>query len=207
MIGLYLAAMLFGGILVAVSLLGGSGHEAHVSLDHGGELHADHELSAPHAGTQAIEAVKGADALWLIASTRFWSFGLAAFGITGLLLTLFQLHWLLVAAVASPFGAAVGYAVAKFFRRVNTDSVSGDIGLERYVGQEARVVIPVRPGAIGKISLRTKSGTLEMVARSRDGSALEVGSRVLIAHVDAGTADVTSLPDPSQPHAKASEVV
>jgi hypothetical protein len=55
------------------------------------------------------------------------------------------------------------------------------------------VILPVRPGDVGKIAIHTMAGRFEMPATTRDGQAIEPGIAVLIANVADGVADVTSL--------------
>lgn len=200
MLGIYLAAALFGGIIIGVSFLVG-GHDAGGdggAPDHGGP---DHEgvLESTGEGNDhpvAHDAHAGADVQWMwlpFLSVRFWTFFCASFGLTGVLLTLFGIGEPLSALVSAPFGALIGYGAAMVFQRLNTDQVSGDVGLERFIGTEAKVVLPIRPGDVGKITVQTMSGTFELPARTRDLVAIEPGRTVLIASIDGGTADVTHL--------------
>lgn len=221
MLGLYLFTLLFGGLLIGVSLLLG-GHDVEhdtdatdAGLDHDVDAEADadvdldHDHDHDHDFDKDIgEAAKGvADALrgtepgpWLpFLSIRFWTFSAAAFGLTGLLLTLFGIPEILGALIAAAMGLSVGLGAAWVFRQIKTDTVSGDVDLRRLIGQEARVLLPVRPGDMGKVVVRTMGGHIELLAITRDTQVLEPGSTVLIAHVDKGVADVTSLPGAGGP--------
>ena len=196
MLGVYLASLLFGSIVIVASLtLGGrdaehpGGHDA----GHDGEHDADgHANAHGHMGSAAEQ-------VWvLFLSIRFWTFFAASFGLTGLILELWgAIPSFIVAPIALADGLAMGLVVSALFKRLKTDSVSGEIGLAHLVGQEARVLVPIRPGDIGKIVVSTQGGRVELLARSRDHRVIDSGATVLVAHVDIGIADVTVLhPDP-----------
>lgn len=188
MIGLYLALFLFGGVLVGAALLGFGDKDA----DHGGD--GGHEgADGAHHAKDVFNASP-----WLpFLSLRFWSFGSVTFGLTGLLLSVLPVHWLVVLAVATLVGLTVGSASALLFRRVRTDEVSGATTLTRYIGEEARVVVAIREGAAGRIAVETHAGRVEMPARSRDREVGH-GERVLVASVAGGVADVSPI-EPQRP--------
>lgn len=182
MIGLYLAAFLFGAVLVGAALVGFGDKDADAG-DHGD--HGDH---AGHDGKDVA-----ADAHWLpFLSLRFWSFGAASFGLTGLLVSLLPVPWLVPLALALIVGLSVGTGTSWLFRRVRTDEVSGETSLARYAGEEARVVVTVRPGSTGRIAVDTSAGRVEIPAKTRD-RVLAPGERVLVASVAGGVADVSPL--------------
>lgn len=216
MIAFYLGAFLFGGIVLGASMLLG-GHddgdaEAHGDAEVEAEADADAEIEADGADhdhdhghgafDKAIDKhvdLKSGDLQWFwlpFLSVRFWTFFAASFGATGLALSLVGPGEPWTGLISTPFGLGIGYAAALAFRRVQGDQVSGDVGLGRYVGLEAKVIVPVRPGEVGKIAVDALSGRLELPARTRDGKVLEHGATVLIADIDHGTADVTGLTGP-----------
>lgn len=205
MLGLYLAALLFGGILIGSSLLlgGHDGGDADHDHDHDHDVgdhdhDVDHDVDAdhdhePNAVAEMLKADPGSK-IWLpFLSMRFWTFFTAVLGATGVPLTLFGVSDLVTALVAFPFALLVGTIAAWFFLQIRSDRVTADTSLMRFVGQEARVVIPVRPGDVGKIAVQSMAGRVEMPAKSGDGKVLDAGTTVLVAHVQDGVADVTSL--------------
>ncbi|MCA9492269.1 MAG: hypothetical protein KC621_20190 [Myxococcales bacterium] len=135
-------------------------------------------------------------------SLRFWTFGLFTFGLLGTMLTLFGVGTVLTLVAALGGGGVFGFLAYNFFRFLNRDAVSGETQLDAFAGEEARVVVPVRPGAQGKIVIERMSGRTELLATTRDGRAIEVGESVLIASVRDGVADV-SRTAPSERHDKA----
>lgn len=209
MFSLYLASFLFGGVLIGASiLLGGDDLDADgdfdldvdADIDVDVDIDADLDIDADHGGGFGDHALEvgdtvGADAaVWLpFLSMRFWTFGTTGFGMVGLLLSFVMSSALLTAAFASVGGLATGWGAAWAFKVLATDSVSGETTTRRFVGQEAKVTLPIRPGARGKIVLDTYSGRLDLVAQTGDGHDLNVGDRVLIASIQDGVADVTRL--------------
>lgn len=211
MLALYLLALGFGSTLILASLLlGGSDHGAEGGGDHGDADHGDvdHDAHVDHAGDADHDAHVDHDAqvdhgpfdkelggqVWLpFLSLRFWTFGMAAFGLAGALLTLLSVPDVLTALTAVVGGLGIGTVAAFFFKALKKDSVSGDTQLDRFAGEEARVVVAVRPGQPGKIVVQTLAGRVEMMATTRDAQAIDVGSAVIVAEVRGGVADVSRL--------------
>lgn len=219
MTSLYLASFLFGGVLIGASVLLGGGEDldvdgdfdvdgdvdldvaADVDIDVDGDLDLDadagHGGALDHIGDHALEVgdTVGADAaLWMpFLSMRFWTFGTTAFGLVGLILSMALSSALLTGAFAAVGGVVSGWGAAWAFRVLATEPVSGETTTKRYIGQEAKVTLPIRPGARGKIALETYQGRLDLLAQTMDGHELGVGDRVLIASIKDGVADVTRL--------------
>lgn len=208
MLFLYLAATGLGLTLIAVSLLLGGGDadaDADAAIDADLDAAGDVDAGDVDAGDAAHgEAGHGGSSAgmtgWLpLASLRFWTFLVAAFGLTGTGLTLGGAPSILVLGVAVGTGVIGGWSAASFFRYLLTDRVSGDTSLDRLVGREARVLLPVRPEGRGRISVTTSAGVLELTAVTRDGRPIARGETVLVASITDGVADVTALdPRPRQ---------
>jgi len=219
MLPVFIACFAAGAVLIGASLVfGGDDIDADIDADIDPEFDVDTEvdievdadmdtdldvgpdIDAEFAGETdlaevAEEAVQGAGQAWIpFLSMRFWTFAAAAFGLTGMLLSLFGLGDLISSLIASPVGLGMGLYAAYLFRYLKQNDVSADLGLQRLVGNEARVLLTVRPGGRGKIVVEDPSGRLELFAETGDDSSLAVGSTVLIAHVDKeGVASVTGL--------------
>lgn len=215
MLTLYMVALGFGGVLLGTSvLLGGlGGHDVDKDfdldkdLDLSGDLDLDAEVDAEvdldgdgdmdHAlATNTIDGHGGYGVAWLwlpFLSLRFWSFGGVAFGGMGALLTLVGTGSVLTGFVASASGYVFGAIAAWFFKRIKHDLVTADTQLKRFVGEQAQVVLAVRPDKVGTIRIASLSGDVEVPATTRDRHTLEPGSTVLIASFTGRTADVTKL--------------
>jgi hypothetical protein len=215
LLSLYLAALGFGAVLVGASLVLGGDSDKDADKDFDKDFdkdldaaaEADAEADADVAEGPASALVGAAHAspedlggfglrTWLpLASVRFWSFGGLSFGLVGTLMSLTVGGGVAVAVFASVVGWLSGVGATAFFRRLRTDMVSGDVSLKRYVGEEAKVVVRIRPGEVGKIAFQTLAGRVELMARTQDAHEIEAGSTVLCAHIERdGTALVTSLP-------------
>jgi hypothetical protein len=215
MLALYLATLGFGATMILVSLVLGAGdkdlqhdHDAHVDHDHDGQVDHDHDAQTDHEGHVDKDTGPSSSDWWMpLLSLRFWTFGSAAFGLAGTLLTLFGLPAIVTAIAATLLGLGMGTAAARVFAALRSDTVSGVTDLRQYAGEEGRVVLPIRPGAQGKIAVVTDAGRVELLARSADPSAIERGARVIVAAVDgAGVAEVERLPPSPEEEARARAV-
>lgn len=204
MIGLYIGALAFGGILIGVSILLGGGDgdfdkDFDMSADADFDVDADVDADIGGGGFDKDFDLSGSSdaataAMWLpFLSMRFWTFGAAGFGLVGSVLHPFA-PWLITLAAACFTGAVAGLGAAWFFRQLKVNTVTGSVGLKQFVGREARVLLAVAPGGLGKIVIDDAQGQLELTARTQDVAAIRRGARVLITEVTDGTANVTSMP-------------
>lgn len=206
LMAVYLFCIAFGAVLIGASLVFG-GHDvdadadvdlADADLDAGDvDLDADADADIDADGPELAGGGGGIE--WSVlpfGSLRFWTFLVEAFGLTGAMLLLIGLHPGLTLAVALVTGLGIGWAAFHLFRWLAREEVSGAVGLNAYVNQEARVLLPVRPGQVGKIAIDTMAGRVELMATTRDRDPIDVGRPVLVVSVDAeGRAEVTSLKD------------
>lgn len=202
MLGLYLGALAFGGVLVGASVIFGGDHggdgdgglgatEGDLDLGDGADAGPAHADGGDFVHAQAPST----DWLWLpFLSLRFWSFAAASFGAVGALLSAAGFSDAVAAPVAAVTGVGIGWSASTFFLRLQRDTVSGATSLERFVGEQARVVLAVRAGGVGTIRLQTAAGDVEVPATTRDRADLPAGSKVLVAGFHGRTADVTGLP-------------
>ena len=203
MLGLYLGALAFGAVLIGVTLFfGGHDFEADadvdMDLDHDLDVDLDHDLGADHGdavfGPDGLGEDLGASNLWLpFTSMRFYTFFTFAFGLGGTIMSLFGVPWILTLAISFVVGFALGWLAAWSFRKLYRDTVTGDVGVQRFVGQEARVLLPVRAERRGKIVLDSPMGQIELPAETGDKQSFSPGDRVLVAHIDGGVANITSI--------------
>ena len=198
MIGAFGLAFAFGGVLVGASAVMG-GHDGDHDGDHDGPDHdaGDHDAGDPGGVHELKPYDPGASVLATVlgplSSLRFWSFGSAAFGATGVLASVAGFSELAATGLAAPTGLGIGWGAAWLFQQVRKDKVSGPVTLDRFVGAEAGVTLPVRPGGVGRVRVHSASGVEDLPARTGDARALDVGERVLISAVNDGIADVTAL--------------
>lgn len=213
MLSVYLASLVFGGIFVVASVLFGDHDkdfdkdfdldldaDVDIDADVDADVDVDHDLEMDHGDSPGSDMLHlggeaAHDALWLpFFSLRFWTFALASFGMTGTLLHLLIGTMAIVFPTSLAAGVSIGTFAAWTFKRLKTETVSADTGLQQYVGAEARVLIPVTATRPGKIVIDSLAGQIELRATTKDDKPLERGQRVLVAYIDGADADVTSLP-------------
>ena len=188
MLGVYLFTLVLGGGLFLLSQL--AGHD-----DGGG----DHGHGGDH-GTDA-GAHGPAELVLGFFRPRNLIFFLAAFGLTGTLLTLTGG----VAPVTLGLSAVMGLAAMllthglfTWLRRSDTAADTlADTDLEGGVG---RVVLPIQPGARGRIACLVGDQEVHLTARLADGAeAVEAGRDVVVLRMIDGEAVVAALKPPALP--------
>jgi membrane protein implicated in regulation of membrane protease activity len=159
---------------------GGGGHDA------GG---GGHDASHDDGGNQAHEA----SAWSLVASVRFWSFALLAFGIVGTSLTLLQLAGpTLTTVLAAGSGLGSGFFAASVIRRLSSRPASSHAGTKDVVGRVGRVIVPLVPGGLGKVRVEVKGAEVDYTARSSE--TVEAGEAVIVEESAEGEVVVSRAP-------------
>ncbi|KAA3657390.1 MAG: hypothetical protein DWQ10_13405 [Calditrichaeota bacterium] len=182
MLTLYLSCLIFGGILLAVSLfMGGDG-------DLGSDMELDSDLESD------IET--GGEGL--LNAFRFFSFRNAIyfitfFGLTGSTISRLafpQFVTLLAALFMGLFAASLGHIVMEYLKK---SQVGQGESMESLEGRTATVVLQISRNNAGKISLRMNDTTHQMLAHVSDVASLEEfnhGDNVIITHIENGYAYV-----------------
>jgi membrane protein implicated in regulation of membrane protease activity len=183
LIYLYVFALVLGGVLLGTSLLLG-GHD-----DAGGDHGGGHEKEF-HAGDVGADFF-----LWMFRSVRFWTFFLAFFGLTGVVLDgagIVESRFVaLVCALG--MGALSGFGAASLIRFLSTDESGQAPESSDYVGKTVRVVVPVSRKNTGKVRLQLKGNTVDVLAvtdeeefRANDEAIIieMEGTQARIARVD-----------------------
>jgi len=184
---IYVATLLFGGVLIAASLLGaGHGADAHAGGDGdaGGGSADGHDTSTSHA--------------WLsLLGLRFWSFATAFFGLTGLVVLKLggPTFHLLAPAVAAAVGVGAGLGASTAFRALTRETVGQVRDAGALVGREGRLLLPVQRGQRGKVRLASPGGgDVDLLAEAAEDEALPAGAEVLVVEVRGNVAIVTRTP-------------
>lgn len=200
MLGPYIAALLFGGLLLAISLLAGGGDD-HADADAHGDAGGDHDAAGDHA--DAMGAFVST-----FASLRFWTFFAAFGGGTGTVLTLLSLPAVVVAIAAAAMGAVSGAFAVWTFRLLGQRQLSSALTSEDWLGRSAKVVVPVSATRRGKVRLELEDEVKEMVAIATEaGDELAVGEEVLIVSIEDGVARVSSSRPRTVPAGSSQQVV
>lgn len=186
LLGPYIAALLFGGVLLAISLFAGGGDDA----DGDADAHHDHG-----GGGDAIGSF-----LSTFGSMRFWTFFLAFGGGTGVALTAAGLPGPVTLAAALGMGGVIGGFAAFAFRYLGRNQLSSTLSADDWIGKSCRVTVPVSADRPGKVRIELDGEVKELLARaagSADGD-MAVGDDVLIVEMADGIAKVT----PNRPDAE-----
>ena len=128
---------------------------------------------------------------------RFWSFGAAFFGLTGVILHLIGGPALAVAAplISAGVGVAAGLGASTAFRALARDTIGQVKGASALVGREGRLLLPVARAQRGKVRMPVPGGGhLDLLAESDDDDALDAGVDVLIVEVRGNVAIVERAP-------------
>lgn len=181
MLTVYLAALVFGGILVGFSLIGGhhgdaSGHDGGHDAGHdpdvnNGEHVGDHALQESADANLPIEAKPTRLRAPLI-SLRNLAFFSLSLGTTGSLLSLLGIADFASLAYALTVGLVV-WTVAWGIHSWLLNSQSGEIGMMTLVGRSARVVVAVGRTHKGRVVLQDSEGSYQITALTAEWSPAE----------------------------------
>lgn len=182
----YLACLLFGGLLLLVSIFFGGDSDMGFDLEVDADLDADFDAAAEVSGEGMIAAVK-------FLSFRNIVFFIAFFGLAGSLLTWMKFNAILtfLAAVAMGlFAAFLGHAAMTYLKK--SESGAGT-NLRELEGRKAAVLVNVSREHRGKISVSAKDRVFQLLAAVAEESSrdhFDHGDAVTIVRVENGTAFV-----------------
>jgi len=191
-LAVYVGSLLFGGLLIAASFFG-AGHDADVHVGDGGGGDAGHGHGQGNDGHEQSTA----SALLSLFGVRFWSFGTAFFGLTGVILHLVGGPALAAAApfIAGGVGVAAGLGASTTFRALARDTIGEVRGAAALVGREGRLLLPVARAQRGKVRMAVPGGGhVDLLAESDDDDALDAGADVLVVEVRGNVAIVERAP-------------
>lgn len=185
MVAVYVGSLLFGGLLIAASFLG-AGHDTDV---HAGDTGHGHPGDGDHEQSQA-------SAVLSLFGLRFWSFGSAFFGLTGLVVNLAGGAVLAATGplIAGGVGVAAGLGASATFRALTRDTIGQVRAATALVGREGRLLLPVARGQRGKVRLPVPGGGDVDLLAETDDDALDAGAEVLIVEVRGNVAVVERAP-------------
>jgi hypothetical protein len=173
-LSLYVLALLVGVGVLGLQLFLGHDTAGH-DVDHG---------DASHDGLG-----------WsMLASVRFWSFALLAFGLVGTLITLFGFAEHIVTALVSlGAGLAAGAFAVTVISRLMHRSPQTDTSVGEVRGRVGRVIVPIAIDARGKVRVDVKGTAVDVVARANE--TIDSGEAVVVEEVyDEGDVLVSRAP-------------
>jgi membrane protein implicated in regulation of membrane protease activity len=190
MLSLYLGSVVFGGVLLAASAIGGHGDGDANGTDHGGDGTNGH-AAGDGSAHDATAAHQGARLPFF--SLRFWAFATAFFGLAGGALTVVGGLGALTPLVAGAVGLGCGGLSARVLGRLGQRPLGLIASADAHVGREGRVLLPVGPGQRGKIRLSIAGVSTDLVAETDGANALRPGESALVV----GLRDNVALVEPN----------
>ena len=166
--------------------------EVDFTVDGAGELDAFNTLEAKQNKNLSVRAYLP------FLSFRFWTYGLAIFGLTGFALETSGQDTPVHLTLATTMGIGVGWAAALVFRKFKNTTVDSSTDTDQLRGTECKVILTVRPGSTGKIRLNIKDQMVELPATTCHTEALPVDSRALIVESASGQVEVVPFPEISK---------
>jgi membrane protein implicated in regulation of membrane protease activity len=171
MIALYVMSLIIGGGLLLLSLVTG------------GETG---ELDVEGGGLEGTEVGEGSSGSALpLASMFFWTFFLAFFGLTGVLLSTLAhgVGTLLTVLLAVGMGIGAGLIASRVLRGLGRAEVDSSVRPADMVGRLGRVVVPVGRDQPGKVRVELKGRTVELLAYGDETVPLAPSQRVYVHDV------------------------
>ena len=129
--------------------------------------------------------------LGLLLSTRFWSFGLCFFGLSGLLLQLIVpgLYGLFSIVLAGATGLVIGFLAYKAMTSLSRRDVDSLVRQNDLIGQIGTVKLPMEAGQRGSVELQVKGSLIRRTAFSLSGP-LQIGDQIVLISISANNLKV-----------------
>lgn len=190
LIYVYVFTLIVGAVLLGGSILLG-GHD---DADADGDVDADAEAEG---GLDKEVGGHGDASGFLLSflSLRFWTFFFAFFGLTGLVLDLFDLvgnAWLTLGiALGMGFGTAAGAMAV--IRALSADTSGKAVESKDYVGKTARVIVPFEGSKVGKVRVDVKGSSVDLLATGIEEDEFRGREEVLIVEMEGSRARVARV--------------
>lgn len=193
-VSLYLGALIFGGVLLGSSILLGGHDDADIDMDGDIDIDADVDVDADVDAEVDKDLPLGGDSfLWWMRSMRFWTFFLSAFGLTGMLIEGLGLAGEIPTLItALSMGGISGFSAAWVIKKLSSDDSGRAAGSHDYIGKSAKVLVPVRSEGVGKIRVRVRGQTVDLLATT-DEENLTSKDEVIVIEMDGTRARVARL--------------
>lgn len=178
MIYLYLFSLVLGGVLLGASMLLGGHGDGHA------EVHVGHVDAGNADGHDSVGGFEGFLVAFL--SMRFWTFFLAFFGLTGVVLDgLGLVSSTVVSAVLSVgMGLVTGLGAVLLMRRLRADDSNSAASAKDYVGKSGRVLVGFGPGQTGKVRLEVRGSSIDLMAAPIGTETFTTKEEVIVVEMD-----------------------
>lgn len=182
MLPVYLFSLVFGGVLLGVSVFFGDGHDHGDGIDLEAESHGD-----VHGTVDGFVSI--------LASLRFWTFFTAFFGACGAIMTHYGFaNTAVTLAVSLTMGGGIGLSVAKIFHYVQRNQSNSLVSSTRFIGQIAKVTVSISKEKLGQVRLMTATGPRDLLATTPTDDLYAEGTEVRILQIE-GAQAVVARPD------------
>lgn len=192
---LYLFTLIVGAVLLGASILLG-GHDADADGDVDLDADGDADLEAEGGLDKDMGGHGDASGFLLtFLSLRFWTFFLAFFGLTGLVLDLFDLvgnPWITL-ALAAAMGLGTGAGAMAALHKLGMDTTGKAVESKDYVGKTARVIVPFGGPGVGKVRVDVKGSQVDLLASGVDDEDFKGREEVLIVEMEGPRARVARV--------------
>lgn len=196
----YLASLVFGGVLIGASILLGGHDDADADFDGDADLDLDADADIDVDGDAAadkgsLDVGDGANLFLFLKSLRFWTFFLAFFGLTGLVLDSGGIveSELVAFVLALGMGIVTGVGTTSAIRALARDDASSAAHGGDYIGRTGRVIVPVRPGGVGRVRVEVKGQLVDVLATSDE--ELASAEHAMIIEMDGTRAKLARVAD------------
>ncbi|WP_254511089.1 hypothetical protein [Anatilimnocola floriformis] len=183
-------------VLTLVGLGGNHDVPDDLSVDHGGDFHGG-EASSDPAGDAAQDHSHDHVSTWLFGVISFRTLVAAStfFGLAGLAAQQGGVGLPLQLVVGTISGLGAMYGVHWIMRLIGRLGEDGTVRIQRAIGQEATVYIPIPGGKskAGKIQLRLQNRLLEYPAVTDAADRLPTGTHVRVVGVAGDVLEVMPL--------------
>lgn len=200
---IYIVCAVVGGGLMLMSALGGLMHgdldvDHSLDVDHdldvsgGHEIDFDHDLSTTELASElphldfSMSGGFGAHDFWLaFLSMRFFTYFAGTFGVLGLMLTLFS-SWVepTIVFVCAATAFAIGYGGSLVFRYLKAEGVTSGITKDDYIGVLGSTLVGISGSQPGKVRIRIKNDTIDMIALSEQGKDIAKGEEIVVVGLE-----------------------
>jgi membrane protein implicated in regulation of membrane protease activity len=177
MLLVYQICCIVGGIFVVLAAIGGLD-----GVEFETEFETDIEVNDRSPNTErSLWSLAHRPPLWLpIFSLRFWTFGIAFFGLAGWLLSIMNVAAPLTLAIAVVLGMVCGGGVAIALRQLRKRDIDSMVRSADYVGLSGIVEIPFDANSRGKIQLQVRGITIGLMAMTDNPNGFQAGDRVFV---------------------------
>lgn len=194
MLELYLAFLIFGGLLLAGSLILGGDHHSSIESGADTDIHLgdSHSVSiGNHSIEQHSEITNISDAVKFVSFRNFIYFS-AFFGLTGTILTLLDIVFLLslpISLIIGGISAYTGYRFMKYLKATESGEAINILQLEGKVGEVTVNIYKNHPGKLkiefgGKfdefIAILSEDSSKEMLSKGEKALVIDIENNKLI---------------------------